>query len=204
MEDIFREARQRRLSKGQILIYEGDPISNLFRIMEGYVKVYNIQSDGAARIIFIYSPNDMFPLTTFLSGVGIGRYFYECMTDVNLQIIPQARFQELLRGNLNAGEEFIHYTMDISQQFLERISALSSNSAHRKVVSLLHYLVERAGTELDAGASKLKIPLTSQDIADLCGLSRETVTIQLSKLKKSGVISGTRFLTIDTSKLKND
>ena len=201
MEDIFREARQRRLSKGQILIYEGDPISNLFRIMEGYVKVYNIQSDGSTRIIFIYGPDDMFPMTSFLSGAGIGRYFYECMTDVQLKIMPQEKFQQALRDRIEIGEALIGYAIDINNQFLGRIEVLSVSSARRKVVALLQYLIERASFSKGNEHSYLKVPLTAQDIADMCGLTRETVSAQMLKLKKDGVISGSKTLTIDNQKL---
>lgn len=202
IDELLKTAQVRKVPKGQILIYEGDPITNLFRIIDGYVKVYNAQPGNVRRIIFIYVPGDMFPLTTFLSGIGVGRYFYECMTPCQLAIMPQDKFQASIRGNIAAGEELINHTMEIGQQFMERISALSSHSAQRKVISLLKYLVERAGAQPQDDFSRILIPLTSQDIAELCGLTRETVTTQLTALKNAGVITGKRTLCVNLKKLK--
>lgn len=201
MEDIFQDIPSRKLNKGQILIYEGDVINNIYLLVDGYVKVSNIHSTGAQRTIIVYTPKDAFPLTSFLSGQGIARYFYECMTDVELKVMPQADFQEKIRGNLELGEKLIAYASRMNDQFVERIEILSAQSARHKVAALLNYLADKTGEKSSGGKLRLRLPLTSQEIADMCGLTRETASMQLQRLKKEAVVSGRRHLTIDDKKL---
>lgn len=202
MNQLFSDLPVRRLSRGQILIYEGDTVENIFLLLKGYVKVSNVMITGSQRTIFIYTPNDAFPLTSFLSGAGVARYFYECMTDVELKAMPQNRFEDLIKGNLKLGEELITYTYKLNLQFVDRIEILSAHSARHKVASLLIFLASKAGTKQNDGTTRLDIPLTSQNIADMCSLTRETASMQLIKLKKDGIVSGGRHLHIDLPKLQ--
>jgi CRP/FNR family transcriptional regulator len=200
VEAIFKDLPNRKLNRGQILIYEGDVIDNIYLLISGYVKVSNIHSSGAQRTIIVYAPQESFPLTSFLSGRGIARYFYECMTDVELKVMPQKDFQERIKGDLELGEELISYASRMSEQFVERIETLSAQSARQKVAALLKYLADKTG-QVQNGKTRLNLPLTSQEIADMCGLTRETASMQLQRLKKEGVVSGRRNLTIDDTKL---
>lgn len=200
MERLFKDLPVRKLSKSQIIIYEGDSINNIFWLASGYVKVSNILVDGTQRTIFIYAPGDAFPLTSFLSGAGVARYFYECMSDVEIKVMPQAEFQRLIKGNLAIGEELIAYTYRLNMQFVDRIETLSARSARHKVAALLKYLAERVGAE-HGGKIRLEISLTTQEIANMCGLTRETTSVQLIKLKKAGIIDGRRHLIIDRQKI---
>jgi CRP/FNR family transcriptional regulator, anaerobic regulatory protein len=202
MERLFADLPMRTLSRGQILIYEGDLVQNIFYLADGYVKVSSLQVNGSRRTIFIYTPGDAFPLTSFLSGAGVTRYFYECMTDVELKVMPQKKFQELIKGNLEVGEELIAYTYKLNLQFVDRIEILSAHSARHKVASLLAFLAAKAGTPQAGGKVRLNIPLTSQNIADMCSLTRETSSMQLIKLKKDGIASGSRELSVDMPKLR--
>jgi CRP/FNR family transcriptional regulator len=94
----------------------------------------------------------------------------------------------------------ISYASRMSEQFVERIETLSAQSARQKVAALLKYLADKTG-EVQNGKTRLNLPLTSQEIADMCGLTRETASMQLQRLKKEGVVSGRRNLTIDDTKL---
>ena len=201
MEKLFEGIPVRKFRKGQILIYEGDPVENIYMLMSGYVKVSNLLANGSQRTIIIYKPGDAFPLTSFLSGEGVARYFYECMTDVEVLAKSQAEFQDMIKGNHELGEQLITYTYRMSQQFIERIETLSAQSARSKIISLFGYLAKRVG-EPDKAKINLKVPLTSQEVADMCGLTRETASLQIIRLKKEGVISGRRQLSLDKAKLK--
>lgn len=200
---LFDNAHTRHFPKGQIVIYEGDPVRRLYHIDSGYVKVYNILASGTERIIFIYGPGDMFPLTSYLSGFGITRYFYECMQPAKLRVMEQDQFERKLKGNLVLGEQLIDYSYRINQQFVQRIDALSVNDARRKIIALLAFLLSKVG---DSKKGSFGFYLTSQDFADMSGLTRETASVQLNKLRDQGVLSGTRELKVDVgllNKLQN-
>jgi CRP-like cAMP-binding protein len=200
MEAIFEGLAGRKLNKGQILIYEGDAIRNIYLIISGFVKVSSIHINGTQRTIIVYAPGDLFPLVSFLSGQGIARYFYECMTDAELKVMPHKDFQDKIMGDLELGEQLITYSYAMNNEFIKRIEALSAQSARQKVAALLDYLAVKTG-EVSNGKTRLNLPLTSQDIADMCGLTRETASVQLQRLKQDGLVSGRRNLLIDNKKL---
>jgi CRP-like cAMP-binding protein len=75
MENLFINLPVRKFRKGQILIYEGDPIENIYLLVGGYLKVSNILASGNQRTVIIYAPGEVFPLASFLSGEGLARYF---------------------------------------------------------------------------------------------------------------------------------
>lgn len=196
---IFEGSITKNYPKGQILIYEGDQIRKLFYVLSGYVKVYNILDSGSESIIFVYGPGDIFPFTSYLSGSGAARYFYEGMTDLKLRVMTIKEFEQGIQNNIKVGEALINYTSAVGEQFIQRIDVLSVNNARRKVIALLAFLIEKTGSKDEY--SRLDIPLTTQDIADMCGLTRETTSLQLGLLRKNGILTGSRNLVINNTRL---
>ena len=195
--DLFKSASDRHFPKGQIILYEGDPVNRLYQIDEGFVKVYNILANGTERIIFIYGPGDMFPLTSYLSGFGVARYFYECMKEAKVKVMNLAIFENKIKGKPELAQEMIKYSYLTNQQFVQRIDMLSVNDTRRKIISLLAFLLAKAGDK----SGKLNLALTSKDFADLAGVTRETVSVQLNKLRRDGLISGNHQIMVDINHL---
>ena len=195
--DLFKSASDRHFPKGQIILYEGDPVNRLYQIDEGFVKVYNILANGTERIIFIYGPGDIFPLTSYLSGFGVARYFYECMKEAKVKVMNLAIFENKIKGKPELAQEMIKYSYLTNQQFVQRIDILSVNDTRRKIISLLAFLLAKAGDK----SGKLNLTLTSKDFADLAGVTRETVSVQLNKLRRDGLISGNHQIIVDVNYL---
>lgn len=199
LDDLFADAKLQKYPSGQILIYEGDAPENIYYLMSGYVKVYSILGSGAERTIFVYGPGDAFPLTSYLSQAGAVRYFYEAVTGVDVKRLAAKRLEKKVKDDFSLGESLIQYTYTVNEQFFQRIDALAAKEAKRKIVSLLLFLVAKAGSS--GPESKINIPLTSQDIANMCGLTRETASAQLQSLRKSELLSGIKHITINVPKL---
>jgi CRP/FNR family transcriptional regulator len=199
LSDFFTSGNTKKYAKNQVIIYEGDPIRSLFYIESGYVKVFNILNDGSERIIFIYGPGDIFPLSSHLRGSRIVRYFYVSMSDVKVRTIDPGKLEQQIKNDLMKGEVLVNYTSNINQQFFQRIDILSVNDARRKIVALLAFLVLKSGSH--EPMSNFNFTLTHQDIANMSGLSREAVSRQLGLLKKEGILSNARKLTVNVAKL---
>ncbi len=199
--EIFKKGRVKHLPKGQVVIYEGDPTTNIYFIQKGFVKVYNIFNSGDERIIFIYGPGDVFPLTSYLSGSGVVRYFYECMSEVELYVLGSEELRVKIKNNFEAGEALVDYSNIIQNQFMERIDNLSINDARRKIIALLSFLIDKVGKP--SAMAQLDINLTQQDIANMCAITRETASAQILRLKREGVILGSKHMIINTIKLNS-
>lgn len=139
IQQLFVNGRVRRLPRGQIVIYEGDPVTNLYFLAAGYVKVYSILASGSERIIFIYGPGDMFPITSYLSGAGVTRYFYECLTEAEMRLIAPEYLRNKIKDNLELGEALMQYANFMNQQFVARIDMLAAAGAKYKIIALLEF-----------------------------------------------------------------
>ncbi len=106
-----------------------------------------------------------------------------------------------IRNDFEAGEEVVNYAHSLNQQLMKRVEMLSAGSARRKIAALLDFLAQKAGKREQL--CRIDIPLTTKEIANMCGLTRETASAQLTQLRREGVISGSRFLNINLPKLKN-
>lgn len=208
IQALFANSSARVLPRRQIVVYEGDKIESLYCIESGYVKVYSAIGEAEQRVIFICGPGDVFPIIGYLAG-GIALYFYETMTDAKLRTVAADRFEHRLRGNFELGEALIRYSTSLNKQFLERINMLTVGSAKRKLTSLLVFLANKAGSAthqtVHGSGSELRridIPLTTQEIADMCGLTRETTSLQLNRLRRDGILSGSSYLVVDITKLE--
>ena len=74
-------------------------------------------------------------------------------------------------------------------ELTDKLTATEKPKASEKIVYMLNILAKRFGDENDAGdKTQITVPLTQQDIANLLGLTRETVATELKKLKDKGYV----------------
>jgi CRP-like cAMP-binding protein len=69
------------------------------------------------------------------------------------------------------------------------LHALEQLKAREKLLHILQYLVLRFGHEESKNCYKIDLRLTHQDIANLVGLTRETVSTEISKLRKDKILT---------------
>lgn len=202
LQQIFERGPTKTYDKDDIIIFEGDYVNDLFYVESGYVKVYNFMNNGNERIIFVYSPGDVFPLTTHLTRREAAGYFYAAMTEVQVRTIKPAQLDEQLKNNIEKGEKLIEYINEVNQEFFQRIDVLSVNDTRRKIIALFAFLAKKIGTEDDGGLIKIDLPITHQDVANMSGLTRESASRQIATLKDEGLITGARKLSVNESKLE--
>jgi len=123
------------------------------------------------------------PLGLWGPGDIVGRvlsqanpYRIECLTPVEAKLLPASRWDE-------ATEKMILHI----QRSGELIEILHSRSAESSLLRLLGWLAKRFGQEVEQG-QLIDLRLTHQDIAELIGSTRVTVTRLLSDLEKQGII----------------
>lgn len=163
--------------------------------------MYTFVNTGAQRIVFIYKPGDVFPLTTYLSGSNIARFFYETIAPVEVKMLHSKQLEKKLQDNLDMGELLIEYTTTIDQQFIKRVNDMVSNTSPLdKVITLLSFLMNKFGTGKEE--VHIDLPVTLKDIANMCGLEREEAAKQLVLLKDNGVTCHSHSFVINASQLK--
>jgi CRP-like cAMP-binding protein len=201
LDELFKNKKTIALDKGKIIVYEGHAANKVYRISQGYVKVYTVVGANIQRILFIYQPGDIFPLTTILSGQKVARFFYETLSPTTLQYITPKQLEANLRNNLELGEVILQYTSLLEKQFLERVNNMvSSKDSLSKVKTLLNLLCEKAGSKANLGT--IALPLTPSTIASMSGITIKEALQQLEFLESLNIISSNDGIVIDKQKLK--
>jgi CRP-like cAMP-binding protein len=201
LKNLFKNHPLKKVEKNKVIILEGDPVDKIYFIVSGYIKVYTVINSGAQRIVFIYKAGDIFPLTTYLSGSSIARFFYETMAPTQMHVMTAKKFEEKMVGNTEAGESLIRYTTKIDRQFLRRVrDIVAPMEPQDKLIRVLFFLMSKTGSGKDE--VHINLPLTLRDIANMCGITREETAKHLVYLKNKGVTYNSNSFMINKTKLK--
>ncbi len=198
-----RIAQQGALLKVQsdhIIFHEGDESDSVYEIVKGMVKLYKLLPDGRRQITGFVSAGDLMGLAhkdTFT-------HTSEAVTEVVLFRIPKARFDRfvdevpgLARSLLNAAQDELHFAHD-------QLLLLGRKTALERIASFLLTMTERFGELVEGGTTSIPVPMRRCDIADYLGLTIETVSRGLSRLKKDGIVkdlNGGRTMLVDQDRL---
>jgi CRP-like cAMP-binding protein len=201
LDELFQTKKIITAPQGRIIVYEGHEVNKIYRVANGYIKVYAISGANNQRVLFIYKPGDIFPLTTFLSGDTIARFFYETMTPTTLQCITPKQLENQLKDNLQLGEEVIGYTDYLDRIFLDRINNMvSGQEPLNKIKALLLSFCDRIDTKNNIVT--LEMPLSPRLIANMCGITAREAIKQINFLKSENIIFLGGSLKVDRQKLK--
>ncbi|WP_416896874.1 MAG: Crp/Fnr family transcriptional regulator [Minwuia sp.] len=182
-------AHQKLLARGEPIMNADDHVDYFANIVHGAVKLTKLLSDGRQQIVGLQFAPD------FLGRAYKDRspYFAEAATDLELCIFPRAGFERLLK-------EYPGLEMRLFQDTLNELDAardwmllLGRKTAAEKVASFIELIARRTpmigcAHSDDMKEVRFELPLSRTEIADYLGLTIETVSRQIGKLKSSGII----------------
>ena len=172
------------LSAGQVVFFEGDQDRFLFNVVTGAVRLSRMLPDGRRQITGFLFPGDLLGLTI------AGRYAYtaEAMIDSSFCRFDRGKLTEIAERFPNLEHQLFNLASNELVQAQEHILVLGRKSATERVATFLTRVAERIGERAGAG-SVTELPMTREDIADYLGLTIETVSRIISKLRASGAIA---------------
>jgi CRP/FNR family transcriptional regulator len=186
---IFNKLPTRKYNKGQLLLFQGEVPRFGFILKRGVIKEYDINKQGNEQITWLVNKFEVFPFPWLMNANPTVSYYYETVTDCEVYILRKEEYFQLLTTN----KEFLYAELKRQatkeNEQTRRLAAVLNFKAENKLVNTFHYLIECYGDVISSKIIKLDISLTHQDLADLTGLTRETVSKEIGSLKKKGIIS---------------
>lgn len=175
--------RTKEFSAHDSLFLEGNEANQVYEIVRGAVCCFRVLADGRRQVISFAYPGD-------LIGLEHGRHYRfsceaTCATQVNLT--TKAQIYRLANEKPEYGRRMLESTGEHMTRMLDHFVLLGCKSALEKVASFLLSVARRCADE-DALSVIVLLPMTRADIADYLGMTNETVSRCLSKLKACGVI----------------
>src|SRR5271169_5120784 len=172
--------------KGATLFVEGQPARGVFILCAGHVKLSTSSSDGRTLILRISDPGDLLGLPATISGRP-----YEVTADVieptQANFISRADFLNFLREH---GEAALRVAQELSETYQSafaemRTIGLSHSAGEKLARFLLDWSANHASKN---GSVKFNLTLTHEEIAQMIGASRETVTRLFADFKKNNFL----------------
>jgi CRP/FNR family cyclic AMP-dependent transcriptional regulator len=191
----------RYFKKNRPLYYQGEVPQTIFFIKSGVVKFYNITVSGDEKIIGYESKDGLMPVEWLFNRSPVSLYYYDTFTDSQLHAVPREDLISLVNENHSVALTLLERYVSLYIGAKMHLHALEQSKARDKLLHIFQYLAMRFGEPINKNQSKIELRLTHQDIASLIGMTRETVTSEISKLSKTGIIKTDNLhYLVDTDK----
>lgn len=177
----------------------GQEITRQANILSGVVKLSKLTADGRQQIVGLqFAPDFLGRPFARQSDVTV-----EAATDVKVCAFPASTLDALVRSTPDLEHKLHQQTLKELDEARDWMLTLGRKTASEKVASFLYLIATHADPEVDSqGAISFDIPLKRSDIADFLGLTIETVSRQLTKLRHGGIINIHNNRTVEVPDLE--
>ena len=189
--------QERRYKRGTTLLLQGDTVSTVHLILEGWIKAVQTTPSGREILVALLGPNDA--LGHFEAFEGIGTPMWAtviALEDIRTSAVPVDRFLEYLRDHPDAALEQLRRLLEhLRRDDRNRVEAAFFDTTHR-LASLVVELADRYSEATPDGVV-LGIPLSQDEMSTMIGASRDSVARALTSLRSRNMVrTGRRTITI--------
>ncbi len=187
----------RSYQAGQTVIWSGDRMDFVASVVSGVATLTQTMEDGRRQMVGLLLPSDF----VGRPGRGVASYDVTATTDLVMCCFRRRPFEELIVSTPHVSQRLLEMTLDELDAAREWMLLLGRKTAREKIASLLAIVARRDASLRAAsarGALVFMLPLTREQMADYLGLTLETVSRQMSALRKDGIIvlEGNRHVTV--------
>lgn len=173
---------EQELPKHHMLFSPGTPCQAIYFIEKGRVRVTRLSPEGKTVILALLGPGELIGEAAW--ELGEHDSYAETLEESRIFQISREAFQNYIRENPEFGLRLIEVLGVRLKQAQARIEDLVFRQVPSRVARLLLTLAESHGRVTPSGI-RVEFPLTHQEIADMVGSSRVTVTQILNKFRSS-------------------
>jgi CRP/FNR family transcriptional regulator len=184
LHGLFDSRPMESLDANGILFWEGDFAEDLFEVVSGCLRLYKMMSDGRRAVTGFMFPGEIL-------GVSFkDRYLFtaEAVSPARLRRFPRRQLHARLATAPGLGREVLALACDELSAAQEQMLLLARKTATERVAYFLVTVADRILANRHP-ARALDLPMCRIDIADFVGLTIETVSRVLGKLKAEGLIA---------------
>lgn len=177
----------RTFTAGQTVMWAGDKMDFVASVVSGVASLTQTMEDGRTQMVGLLLPSD------FVGRPGRDRasYTVHATSELVMCCFRRKPFEHLIESTPHIAHRLLEMTLDELDAAREWMLVLGRKTAREKIASLLS-IIARRDTLLGRSASSKKLtfdlPLTREAMSDYLGLTLETVSRQMSALKKDGII----------------
>ena len=193
----LREARRR-----DVIYLPGDPGRSLFIVHGGRIKVSKVTRDGKSLTLAYHGPGELFGDGCMVDG-GPRTEMAEAVENALLSEIERGHFEELVQAHPSLALGITRLMIVRRRELENKVEALVFRDVSSKLAELLVKLAGEYGVD-DSRGTLVALKITHQELANLIGSTRETVSLTLSQFKRKRLIltEGRKVIISDAEALR--
>ncbi|GBE00248.1 cyclic AMP receptor-like protein [bacterium BMS3Abin07] len=187
LKEVAEKIHLKTYGRNQIILFEEDTSAYMYIIIYGKVKVFQTSEDGKESIIAFHGTGDFFGEMALIDKATVPANVMAKEKSL-IAIISKDDFYDLLYSQRKILDNLLQILCGRLRRSWQKIHILNLKTSYERIKMLFHMLSEDHGTK-NAKGTILNIKLTHQDIADMTGLTRETVTRVIDRWKGEKAMS---------------
>lgn len=199
---LAERVEQREVRRREVIYLPGDPGQSLFFVNGGRVKVSKVTRDGKALTLNYCGPSELFGETCLVEG-GAREEMAEAMENSMITELERGDFEKLLQVHPSLGLQMTRLLAGRRRDIENKLETLVFRDVTSKLAELLLRLGDEYGVD-DSRGTLVALKITHQELANLIGSTRETVSLTLSQFKRKKYIctEGRKVIISDAESLK--
>lgn len=184
--DLVALGKSHSYKKHDLIFQAGSPGDYVYLLSEGRAKIYQLSPTGKEVILWFCFSGEMFGMAEVCRRGQREVYARACSKTDVIKVSQQA-FKEFLATHSEAAMLTIDLLSCRMRVLGDMLLNLASDDVMSRLIKLLTRLCNRYG-KYEGDNIILDIPLTHQEIADMIGASRQTVSSSISALRRQGYL----------------
>ena len=202
MQRVEAVTRMESVKRRQFIYLPGDPARTVYLLKVGRVKLSRVNEDGKELTLAILEPGEIFGELEVLEGTQRDT-LAEALDDVSICVMQRSDFEAMLKKDSNTNIRLTKLIGLRLKKIESRIEDLVFKDVPARLAHLLFELSKEFGVQ-ENGQTRLNVKFSHQELANLIGSTRETVTATLGDFKRRGLIAfdGRRLVILREKELE--
>ena len=183
---FFHTFPKRMYKKGEILIHAQEHPQGVFYLEEGFVKEYFFSKKGEEIVVNIFKPGVFFPMS-YAFNDGDNLFSFEAETPLTIYKAPTDQVVAFLQQHPDVLFDLLRRVYRGVDGLLLRMVSLMSGDATQRVTTELLIHAKRFGKQ-SATSAEISFAISEKELASQSGLTRETISRELKRLKEAGLV----------------
>lgn len=185
---LYKSVTLRNYRPGDFVFTQGQPGEAVCFVVSGRVKIAVAAQDGREKIIKVMEPGHVFGEVVLFDG-GPYPASAQAMDSCLVGVLRNEDLYALLREHADLAISLLQLLARRLKMAQRQLQDLALKDVYTRVAQLVFELAESEGVQLPCGSRQLTLRLTREEMAQLAGTSRETLTRMLGELRQQGILT---------------
>lgn len=180
----------REYAKSQTILYPNENQGYIYLIKSGAVMMHDIDDEGNRKILYVFGAPTLFPMVSFLEDAVHSSWFYTTLVDSEVHVISYDELKEKLQdeNSFAAYNSLLKQALKEVHELLLHITDHVKTDSNEKIISMLLFLLEHHTKTTSKPWRPVLFPVSHQLMAEMTGLTRETVTLAMKELAEKKLV----------------